>query len=250
MLLYQESKPTFTEGAKATAIAAGVEAATTFIMSIVKKRRSGKRLSEFDESDWKEIAGDTGIGAVKGSVRGASVYVLTNFTATPAAVANGIITASFSIAEQAHQFRLGEIDETDFIYNSEIVCLDAAVSAASSLVGQALIPVPILGAIIGNAVGTMVYKIAKDHLSEKEQALLQSYCSEIEQLNADLDKQYGDLLSALTEDMALYLSILDQAFSMDPQIAIVGSVELAKQMCVPCEEILDTKEKIDSYFLD
>lgn len=247
---YQESKPTFAEGAKATAIAAGVEAATTFIMSIVKKRRSGKRFSEFDESDWKEIAGDTGVGAVKGGLRGASVYVLTNFTATPAAVANGLVTASFSVAEQAHQFRTGEINETDFIYNSEIVCLDAAVSAASSLVGQALIPVPVVGAIIGNAVGTMVYKITKDHLSEKEQALLQTYYSEIEQLNADLDKQYGDLLSALTDDIAVYLSILEQAFSMDPRVAIIGSVELAKQMGVPCEEILDTKEKIDSYFLD
>ena len=50
--------------------------------------------------------------------------------------------------------------------------------------------------------------------------------------------------------MTLYLSILDQAFSTDPRIAIAGSVELAKQMGVPCEEILDSKEKIDSYFLD
>ena len=80
--------------------------------------------------------------------------------------------------------------------------------------------------------------------------MLRSYYSEIEQLNSDLDKQYGDLLSALTDDMTLYLSILEQAFSMDPRVAILGSVELAKQMGVPCEGILDTKEKIDSYFLD
>ena len=247
---YQESKPTLAEGAKATAIAAGVEAATTFILSIVKKRRSGKRFSDFDEFDWKEIAGDTGVGAVKGGVRGASVYVLTNFTATPAAVANGLLTASFSIAEQAHQLRTGEIDETSFIYNSEIMCLDAAVSAASSLIGQALIPIPVVGAIIGNAVGTMVYKIAKDHLSEKEQALMRSYCAEIEELDNRLNVQYGSLIAALNEDMALYLSILEQAFSMDPKIALYGSVELAKQMGVPCNEILDTKTKIDSFFLD
>ena len=50
--------------------------------------------------------------------------------------------------------------------------------------------------------------------------------------------------------MALYLSILEQAFSMDPKIALYGSVELAKQMGVPCNEILDTKTKIDSFFLD
>ena len=247
---YQESKPTIAEGAKATAVAAGVEAATSFVISIVKKRRGGKKFSEFDLSDWKEIAEDTGVGAVKGGARGATVYVLTNFTATPAAVANGLVTASFSIAEQAHKFRTGEISEVDFISNSEIVCLDAAVSAASSLVGQSLIPIPVVGAIIGNAVGTMVYKIAKDHLSEKEQALLKSYYSEIETLCAELDKHYNGLLSELSADMTHYLNILDQAFSTDPRVAIAGSIELAKQMGVPCEEILDTKEKIDSYFLD
>ena len=167
-----------------------------------------------------------------------------------AAVANGLLTASFSIAEQAHQLRTGEIDETSFIYNSEIMCLDAAVSAASSLIGQALIPIPVVGAIIGNAVGTMVYKIAKDHLSEKEQALMRSYCAESEELDNRLNVQYGSLIAALNEDMALYLSILEQAFSMDPKIALYGSVELAKQMGVPCNEILDTKTKIDSFFLD
>ncbi len=247
---YQESKPSLAEGAKATAIAAGVEAATAFIMSIVKKRRSGKRFSDFDGADWKEIAENTGVGAVKGGVRGVSVYILSNFSATPAAVANGLVTASFSIAEQAHQFRTGVIDEVAFITNSEMVCLDAAVSAASSLIGQSIIPIPVVGAIIGNAVGTMVYKIAKDHLSEKEQALLKSYYSEIEAFSAELDEQYGNLISALTDDMNLYLSILEQAFSTDPKRALYGSVEIAKQMGVPYEDILDTKEKIDSYFLD
>ena len=96
---------------KATAVAAGIEAATAFVMGIVRKRRSGKHFSDFDESDWKEIAGDTGVGAVKGGIRGTSVYVLSNFTATPAAVANAIVTASFSIAEQAHLFRGGKIGE-------------------------------------------------------------------------------------------------------------------------------------------
>lgn len=246
---YQESKPTMAEGAKATFVAAGVEAATAFILGIIKKRQSGKRFSDFDEDDWKDIAGNTGIGAVKGSVRGASLYVLSNFTATPAAVANGLVTASFSIAEQAHQFRTGRIDETTFIANSEIVCLDAAVSATSSLLGQSLIPVPIFGAIIGNAVGTMIYKIAQDNLSAKEQAILCSYFSEINQLKSDLEKQYGKLLSDLSADMTLYFNILEQAFSTNPRLAIIGSVELAKQMGVPCGDILDTKAKIDSYFL-
>ena len=247
---YQESKPTLAEGAKATAVAAGVEAATTFVMGIAKKRRSGKRFADFTEEDWKEIAAETGIGAVKGGIRGTSVYVLSNFTATPSAVANALLTASFSIAEQANQFRTGKIDEALFIENSEMVCLDAAVSAASSLIGQSLIPVPVVGAVIGNAVGTMVYKIAKDNLSAKEQVIIHEYFMEITRLSADLERQYGGLISDLTSDLTVYYEVLERAFSVDPRLAVMGSIELGRQMGVPAEEILDTKAKIDSYFLD
>ena len=219
-------------------------------MGIAKKRRSGKRFADFTEEDWKEIAAETGIGAVKGGIRGTSVYVLSNFTATPSAVANALLTASFSIAEQANQFRTGKIDEALFIENSEMVCLDAAVSAASSLIGQSLIPVPVVGAVIGNAVGTMVYKIAKDNLSAKEQVIIHEYFMEITRLSADLERQYGGLISDLTSDLTVYYEVLERAFSVDPRLAVMGSIELGRQMGVPAEEILDTKAKIDSYFLD
>ena len=61
------------------------------------------------------------------------------------------------------------MSETEFIANSEILCVDSAISALSSLVGQSLIPVPVLGAVVGNTVGTLIYQIAKDNLSKREQ---------------------------------------------------------------------------------
>ncbi|MEZ5199856.1 MAG: hypothetical protein R2742_00555 [Micropruina glycogenica] len=69
--------------------------------------------------------------------------------------------------EQANQLRRGFIDELGFIENSEIVALEAAVSALSSFVGQALIPVPVLGAVIGNTVGTVMYKAVSSALSRR-----------------------------------------------------------------------------------
>lgn len=45
---------------------------------------------------------------------------------TPAAVANVIVTASFDVAEQAYQLKLGKVDEQRFIDNSEMICLDAS----------------------------------------------------------------------------------------------------------------------------
>lgn len=247
---YQDSKPTSEQGLKATALAAVVEGGMTFCIDIVKKRKEGKKFKDFNEDDWKEITGDTGIGFLKGGVRGSSIYLLTNYTATPAAVASAIVTASFGVAEQAHLYRNGTLDETTFLVNSEMLCMDAAVSALSSFAGQVLIPVPVLGAVVGNAVGTMLYQISKDNLSAREQKLIEDYLVEIEDLNEELQDQYKVFLDELTKDMELFMNILDRAFAPDVRIAFSGSVELAKEMGVPADEILDSKEKIVSYFMD
>ena len=93
-----------------------------FYSAISKKRREGKKISEFDADDWKEIGGETAMKTLKGGSRGVTIYALTNYTATPAAVASSMVTASFGIAEQAYLFRKGEISELEFYENSEILC--------------------------------------------------------------------------------------------------------------------------------
>lgn len=247
---YQESKPSFGEGAKATVAAAAIEGGMVFCLDIIQKKKEGKAIRDFDSEDWKEISGDTGVGVVKGGIRGASIYLLTNYTATPAAVANGIVTASFGVAEQANLFRKGEINKLEFIDNTESVCLDATVSAISSFAGQALIPIPILGAIIGNAVGTMMYQIAKDNLSVKEQKIMEEYLESIRVLDEDMKVQYQAYLDQIEESMRLFMDVLDKAFAPDVRIAFTGSVQLAKAVGVPSEEILDSRDKITAYFMD
>ena len=247
---YQDSKPSLEQGAKATAISAVVEGGMTFAVSMAKKRKEGKKFSEFNEDDWKDVVGDTALGAAKGGVRGASIYALTNYTATPAAVASAMVTASFGVAEQAHMYRQGEINELSFIENSEMLCLDVTVSALSSFAGQVIIPIPVLGAVVGNAVGTMLYQISKDNLLAKEQEVIEKYLKEINELDEELRVQYKNCIDELSENMKLFMSIIDRAFAPDIRIAFDGSIDLAKQMGVAADEILDSKEKIASYFMD
>lgn len=42
-----------------------------------------------------------------------------------------------------------------------------------------LIPVPVLGAVVGNTVGTMMYQIAKNNLSSKEQKMFEEYAEAV-----------------------------------------------------------------------
>ena len=264
---YRENSPSFGEGARTAVIAAVFEGGTTFCIDVAKKIKSGKRLADFDEADWKEIFSDTAIGTGKGTVRGASTYLLTNlaakqyvatglislekaYTAAPSAVANALVTASFGIAEQLHLYRNGKLTEQELIESSEMLCLDAAVSAVSSLAGQVLIPVPMLGAVIGNAVGTTLYQITKDICSDQEKKLIDEYLKSLTDLENNLNDEYSSFINALNENMKLFMSILDRAFAPNISEAFEGSISLAKGMGVPTEEILDTKEKITSYFTD
>lgn len=165
---YIESKPTVKEGVKVAAVSAAIEGGTVFVSNVIEKRKNGKKFKDFTENDWKEIFKATGIATTKGGVRGVSIYILTNYTATSAATASSMCTAAFGIAEQSYLWKKGMINEDEFIMNAEIACLDATVSALSSFIGQALIPIPVLGAVIGNTAGTIMSQIAKDNLSKYE----------------------------------------------------------------------------------
>lgn len=247
---YQESRPTPAEGAKFTLAAAAIEGGTALALAVVEKRRAGKQLRDFTGEDWADIAGEANLGVAKGGVRGFSVYMLTNFTATPAAVASSIVTAAFGVAEQANKLRRGEIDELEFIENAELVCLETAISALSSFVGQALIPVPVLGAVIGNTVGIIMYKAVSSSLSEREASLIVQYVGEQRALDEQLAAEYQELIDKLDASMSDYLGVLERAFSPDVEVALLGSVELALELGVASEGVLNSDEKVLAYFLD
>lgn len=247
---HDESKPTLQEGLKATAVSAAVEGGMSFCLGVAKKLKSGTKLEEFTAEDWKDVGMDTAVGASKGAIRGASVYTLTNFTATPAPVASAIVTASFGMAAQAQLWRKGEITSEEFIENSEVVCLDVTASAIASIMGQVLIPVPVLGAVVGNAVGMFMYGIAKDSLSKQEQALVLGYNESIQKLTNRLDTHYQALIKLLEQELAKFKSVIELAFNLDVNIAFAGSIELAQYIGCSDEKILITQSDINAFFLD
>lgn len=247
---YEASRPSLQEGAKAAGAAAAIEGGTAFVLAVVEKTREGKKLKDFTAEDWKDVAGDAGRGTVTGGIRGVSIYTLTNYTATPAAVASSMVTAAFGIAEQANRFRTGEISELEFIENSGAVSISTAVSALSSFVGQVAIPIPVLGAVIGNAAGTIAYRSVSNYLSDQEAQLIEQHLAEQQELDERLEAEYQEILRQLNETMDVYLKLLARAFSPNVQVAFDGSIELARQIGVAPEEVLSSEAEISAYFLD
>ncbi len=247
--LYQKSKPSAKELYKTSAVSALAESGVTFCIGVYRKYKAGKELSEFDVDDWKELGIDAAGSGIKGSVRGAAVYGMTNFTATPAAVASSLVTAIFGVLAEAERFKAGVIDCEDFFINSEVFCLDATVSAVSCILGEMFIPIPILGAVIGNVAGMFLYEIAQNTMSEEEQKVIQQYRQDRIKLEENLDRQYQIVMGQIGAEMKTYGSLMEWAFSEEANTAFAGSVKLAEYCGVRSDKILRNESDIECYFL-
>lgn len=248
--IQQAHKPTLKQGAQAAAGAAAMEGGMAFFLAIVAKRKEGKKLRDFTNDDWEKIAGETGLGFAKGAVRGLSIYILSNATETAASTASAIVTAAFGVANQANLLRRGEITEQEFLENAELIAIESAISGLSSLIGQTVIPIPILGAVIGNTVGMVLYKAVSDSVSKREADIINSYIEEQRILDEKFSAEYQELIEHLETTMAQYIDLLESAFSPDIGAALDGSITLAIEIGVDPELILDSAEKTGSYFLD
>ncbi len=245
--LYKKSQPSLDEGLKAAKLGAALEGGVVFCTNIAKKRKE-KNLCEFALDDWIEVGLETGKGAAKGGIRGGAVYTLTNFTTTPANIASAYVTAAFGISSQLKAYRSGDISKEDFIINSEVVCLDTAVSAIGGLVGEMLIPIPVLGAMVGNIAAQMLYEVCKNIADEKEQALINNYQAEIAALNQALEEKYKKFLLKISYELQKYKSIEQLAFDADINKAFANSITLAKTEGVSDSDILKTISDIDNYY--
>lgn len=246
------SGPSVAEAAKVTGVAAAVSGGISFAMSVMKKKKEGKSITQFTYNDWKDIGIDTSKGTVKGGVSGLSIYTLTNFTNTPAPLASAYVSATFGIVNLAKQYKDGEITSSDFIENSQLVCMDSAISAIGAGLGSVIIPVPVLGAVVGSIVANTMSSISKDYLEKKEQELICEYNRKYILEIGKLDKEHVVILSNIMQDYYMLGEITTMVFDfkLNSKLRFEKSIDLAKNYSVKEDEILKTKNDIDRYFLD
>ncbi len=158
-----KARASLKEGLKVAGIAAVIDGVLSFGTTVISKFGQGKKLCDFTDDDWQDIFKETGIGVARGGLTGGSIYALTNIVEMSAPLAAGIVTATFGLAKQAIQLGKGNISTDDFIYNMQQLATDTAVSGVGAAVGQALIPIPVVGAVVGSFVATKVLGIIREN---------------------------------------------------------------------------------------
>lgn len=249
---YNNSKPSFKEGMKSSGVAAAVGAGLSFSFSIYKKYQEGKKINDFTEEDWKEIGIETGKGGVKGGITGLGIYGFSNYTSMSAPLAGAYTSIVFGILSLSKKYKDDEISLSEFITSSEVLGIEANMTFLGAILGQVLIPIPILGAVLGTITTSFLGTISKDFLENKEQEEIDKYCKFYKIRYAQIDKKYENDFMDIINKYFEFGRLTEIVFNYDlnAMLRFGESRDLALKLEVDKKEVLKNKKEIDDYFLN
>ena len=252
LVAQKKSLPRIKEANKIARNAAVLQGGLALMLNVYGKYKEGKNIFEFDQSDWQDCGVETLEGAVKGAISGYAIYGLTNVCKMSAPNASAFVTAIFGMIDIITQFRTSEITKEEFINLITISALDTSFVTIGACVGQTLIPIPILGSVVGSIATSIIWELGKEFLSEREQSLIQDYQNQLTSYVQNLDKKYSNIYNEILEKYQKLGKLQDYSFdlSINTRLRFEYSIVLAEQIGVSNSQILHDLSEIDSYFLN
>lgn len=243
--------PSLGEGLKVAGTAAAIAASLNTITVIYSKVKNGKKIQDFDKDDWGEIGLSSAKAGAKGGVTAASIYALTNLTSLSTPFAGAVTSAAMGLSTLLTDLNKNNITMDEFVTQGQVLCIEAGIAATGGAIGQVLIPIPVLGSIIGTVTANFVWGFAKDKLGAREQELKKKLDAYTESLLKKVDKAYQDIISKINATYARYNSLIEAAFDVNANAAVLAaaSVELAQELSVNQTKILKNDQDLDAYFL-
>lgn len=243
--------PSVGEGLKVAGGAAAASAVITTLSGVYSKLKSGKKFEDFDAEDWKELGWDASKSGGKAFITAGSIYALTNLTALSAPFAGAVTSAAMGIGTLTNRYLAGEIDADEVITEGQVLCFEAGVAAIGGAIGQALIPVPGLGAVIGAMTMNFVWQLTKGKLGEREAELKQLLDHYSDSLHRKLDDAYRDIINQINSKYARFNSLVDAAFDLEANAASLAaaSIVFAEEMGVESNKIIRNHDELDAFFL-
>lgn len=238
---------TWGKAAQAGAISAVITGATMASIKVYSKIKSGKKLSQFTLADWKDVGYDFSVGGLKGGVSGMSIYWLTKKYLFSAPFAGAVASTAMGVATMGMQLKKGKISQLEFSESIYSLSVEAGLSAIGASIGQAIIPVPILGTIIGTAVTKSALEITKYVMGNKEKALIAKMEKEYNELKQSLDGECRKTIQMIDDYFVQLGSYIDAALSPISAARLYGSIELSRFLNVPERLIIHNIKELDDF---
>ncbi|MBB3175596.1 hypothetical protein FHR90_003458 [Endobacter medicaginis] len=244
--IVDDHKPSLQGAAQAALMGGAVGGTLSLTTCLYAKLKAGKNVfrGDFTAADWQEVGVDTAKGAIGGSVAAGAIYLTTNYAGMAAPLASAVVSAATGIASLSNALRKGDISFNEFVETSLIICAESAIVGVATVVGQVLIPIPILGAVIGSLAGKLVIEFTRG-LSAR---IAQRLRDDMDTFRAKLDDALKLALATVTAELNRLGSLTTAAFDVRLNTSLIDrSVELALAMGVKATVLIASEADLDSF---
>lgn len=252
LVAQKHALPNLKEASKVARNAAFLKGGLALLSSVYGKYKEGKSIFEFEQSDWLDCGLDTAEGVVKGAISGYSIYGLTNVFGISAPNASALVMATYGMIDIILKYRSTEITQDEFMNLLTLNVMDASFATIGACIGQAMIPIPVLGSIVGSIASSIIWEIGKGILNDSEQKIIQDYKENLNNYIKILDKHYLAIYNEIIEKYKKLGEIQEYSFdlSINTKLRFEYSIEMAENLEIEDKKILHDLSEIDSYFLD
>lgn len=236
------------EAGKAALAGAAVGVTISVASTIYNKHKEGRNIfkGEYTKQDWAELGFDSGKAALVGGVSGAAIYGLTNCVGLAAPLAGAIVTATKGIGSLVMQYKEGEITLDELVDLSLVISGESAAVSLAAAAGQTLIPIPIVGAMLGSLAG----KICCEYFKQVDQNLVAAFESRMKSFIDSLTAQEKKVLDRIQAKFKKLTNLTEAAFDFDNNYKVLSlSVELAEAHGVDESKIIKSTAALDDFML-
>lgn len=236
-----------------------VKSGTVFAFALIGKVTSGKLPGDFMPEDWADIANEVMERAVIEDGQSYTEYVFQMYADYLDTMATAFgdrisekVTGSIhglarEIRDESEKLRAEQISEPDYVEKCLWIALEGIVkliaAATASAGGMELTE-------FTAAVGSLSVQYGRLMLYRKEQAFVDKLLQHQYQLDDELQREYEQYVKEVEANSEYFRTLIGDAFSPDIRTRLQGSASLAKEVGVREEDILQTEDDIDSFFLD
>lgn len=165
--VFKKSFPPGSTIIKAAKCAATIEGLICGSISFLVHLQSRKHINKFDANDWREISRDTLIGVARGAYRGGAIFAISEHVTLSFPAAGMLVSAAMSIAETAAEYSEGLIPGRVCIGRLAVGCLASIVYFVFAKAGERIISLPVVGSIVGGAIGIAACLLMKESVKNK-----------------------------------------------------------------------------------
>ena len=251
LVAQKHALPNLKEAGKVARNAAFLQGGLALLSSVYGKYKEGKSIFEFEESDWLDCGLNSLQGVASGAISGYSIYGLPNIFGISAPNASALVMATYGMIDVVLRFRSSEITQDELMNLLTLNVIDASFATIGACIGQAMIPIPVLGSIVGSIASSIIWEIGKGILNDSEQKIIQDYKENLNNYIKILDKHYLAIYNEIIEKYKKLGEIQEYSFdlSINTKLRFEYSIEMAENLEIEDKKILHDLTEIDSYFL-